>query len=396
MMPRRKNPPERAKERRVAILVDTSLSWGRDIIRGALRQARVREGWIIGVGNPRHEEWHDGLRDADGVIARVSDSGMARVLKRTGVPVVNVSAMVVPGADFHRVATDVEAAGRLAAEYFLERGFRHFGYVSLIASDYVARQRRAFARTVRAAGSECAGLDINSPTGSAGRVVSPTNPVRWRAMDAWLRELPKPAAILVWSGGAQIVERCRHAGISVPDEVAVLSGSNDSLLCEVSGIPISAIEQPCERIGGEAVGLLDRLMRGTNVPKSPLWLPPGGVVTRRSTDTLAIHDRTLVAALRCIRESGARPVRVGDVARAAGVSRRVLERRFAIHLQSTPAEYLRRAHLDRAKSLLAETDLPVPDVAEASGFGSPEYMAQIFRRRLDVTPLRYRRQIRGR
>lgn len=376
----------------MAILVDTSLSWGRDIIQGALRQARVREGWIIEVGNPLRGEWRDVLRGVDGVIARVSDGEMSRMLKRSGLPVVNVSAMVVPGADFHRVATDVEAAGRLAAEYFLERGFLHFGYVSLTASDYIARQRRAFVRAIRSAGSACVELEIDSPSGNAGRL----DAVRGKALDGWLRTLPKPAAILVWSGGSQIVEGCRRVGIPVPEEVAVLSGTNDSLLCEVSGIPISAIEQPCERIGGEAVRLLEKLMLGKPVPKTPLWLPPGGVVTRRSTDTLAVNDGALVAALRYIRESGGRPVQVGDVARAAGVSRRVLERRFAMHLQATPADHLRRAHLERAKLLLAETDLPMPEVAEAAGFGSPEYMAQTFRSRLKISPLRYRRQIRGR
>jgi LacI family transcriptional regulator len=65
-------------------------------------------------------------------------------------------------------------------------------------------------------------------------------------------------------------------------------------------------------------------------------------------------------------------------------------------LHRTPAGEIRRVHLDRAKRLLAETDLSIPDVAEAAGYGSPEYLAGIFRAELDTTPLKYRKEIRGR
>jgi LacI family transcriptional regulator len=65
-------------------------------------------------------------------------------------------------------------------------------------------------------------------------------------------------------------------------------------------------------------------------------------------------------------------------------------------LNRTPASEIRRVHLERAKRLLEETDLPIPDVAEAAGYGSPEYMAGIFRSELQTTPLKYRKQIRGR
>jgi LacI family transcriptional regulator len=392
MKTRRNHAAKRRKDRRVAILIDPSSSWGRDIIRGAVRQARTREGWLIKVENPTRGLSPDCLREVDGVIARVSDAALARFCRQSGRPVVNVSAINLPKATFARVATDVEAAGRMAVAYFRERGFRHFAYLSQIGRDYVSRQRRAFAAAVQAAGCRCEELGLASPEDSpelSGRAEE-------RRLREWLKGLPKPVALFLWSGGRQIVDCCLDAGLSVPEEIAILSGSNDSLLCEVANIPISAIQQPCERIGREAVGVLENLMNGRSTPRSPCWLPPERVVTRQSTDTLAVSDRALVAALQFIRQSAGRPTQVGDVVARSGVSRRELERRFARHFQSTPAEFLRRAHLDRARSLLAETDLSIPDIAQASGFGSPEYMAQIFRARLQTSPLRYRREVRGR
>jgi LacI family transcriptional regulator len=125
-------------------------------------------------------------------------------------------------------------------------------------------------------------------------------------------------------------------------------------------------------------------------------LKPLSIISRRSTDTLAIKDRALARALSFIRDSAARRIEVKDVAQQSGVSRRALEQRFMQVLQRTPASEIRRVHLERAKRLLEETDLSIPDVAEAAGYGSPEYMAGIFRNEVSTTPLKYRKQVRGR
>jgi LacI family transcriptional regulator len=177
--------------------------------------------------------------------------------------------------------------------------------------------------------------------------------------------------------------------------VALLSGSDDDLLCEVSFVPISAVLVAAEQIGYRAAQVLDWLMRGRPAPKQPALIPPLGIVTRQSTDTLAIRDRALVAAVSFIRENAAKPVQVNDVAQHAGVSRRVLERRFMQVLERTVAEEIRRVHFELAKKLLVETDLAIPEVADAAGFGTPEYFAYVFKRELGQTPLKYRKQIRG-
>ncbi len=64
-------------------------------------------------------------------------------------------------------------------------------------------------------------------------------------------------------------------------------------------------------------------------------------------------------------------------------------------LKRSPAEYIRRARLDRARLLLMKTDLSIAQVAESSGFGSPEYLAQILRQDTGLSPLRYRQKLRG-
>lgn len=63
---------------------------------------------------------------------------------------------------------------------------------------------------------------------------------------------------------------------------------NDAVFCDLSEPPLSSIDQDLERIGYEAAALLERLMRGDSPPAEPVFVPPRAVVTRRSTDAIAI------------------------------------------------------------------------------------------------------------
>jgi LacI family transcriptional regulator len=104
----------------------------------------------------------------------------------------------------------------------------------------------------------------------------------------------------------------------------------------------------------------------------------------------------VVKALSFLRQNPAVQLRVEEVARHAGISRRVLERRFVELLNRTPADEIRRVHLERARQLLVETDMPLSQVAEMAGFASQAYFSDLFRRQLGVTPNQYRRKNRVR
>ena len=164
------------------------------------------------------------------------------------------------------------------------------------------------------------------------------------------------------------------------------------MLCEATQIPISGVRAAADTIGYQAAKLLEGLMKGKKPPKQPHFIAPLSIVSRQSTDTLAVRDPALVKALSYIRQQATLPVRVSDVAKRAGVSRRGLERKFLEILQRTPAEELRRFQLDRARHLIAETNLAMPEIAEKSGFGSQAYLAAIFRKHFNQTPRQFRRE----
>jgi LacI family transcriptional regulator len=196
--------------------------------------------------------------------------------------------------------------------------------------------------------------------------------------------------------GREVLYACRALGLLVPEQVAVMGGDEDSLLCETCNPPLSGVALTSERIGYEAAALLDRLLHGEARPAEPTLIEPTRVVVRQSTDTLAITDPDLAQAIAFIRVHAATAIRVSDVLRAVAVSRSWLERRFQESLGRSPAEEIRRVRLDRAKQLLAETEMPVPQVAVAAGFGSREYLAYAFKQVTGLTPREFRHRVRGR
>jgi LacI family transcriptional regulator len=378
--------------RRVAVLVDTSTTWGRAVLRGvnaySLKQPHRWEIFVEARGTEEHLRVPIGWQGR-GIIARVSTPEMARELNAQKLPVVNVSAINIPGAKFPRVATDHLASAKLAAEYFLQRGFKHFAYFGLIGLDYIKAHREMFAETVKASGGDFTWLAVKPMAGT-----EPDWRLDLKSMGEWLAKQPRPLAVLCWnaSSAREIVFACHEVGLLVPEEVAVLSQANDEALCETSLVPISGVNVSGAGIGFQAAAQLDRMMDGKKTSVRPILIAPTSVVTRQSTDTLAVGDAALVKALSYLRSQPGRNLRVSELALQAGVSRRLLERKFLEVLHRTPAEEIRRQHLEHARRLLVETTLPLTQVAELAGFSSQVYFTDVFRRHFAVTPLRYRRE----
>lgn len=377
---------------RVAVLVDTSTSWGRDVIAGVHRYSRANADWQLFV-EPRGTEqrrWLPKNWKGDGVIARVGFSDLAKSLKSLKLPVVNVSGIVLPNVDFPRVVSDQVAAAEMAAEYLLGRGFKHFAYFSLLGLEYVREHKQAFGDALRRSGHGCEVYAVLPQLGA-----EPDWNLDMERLGKWLLDLPKPVAVFTWnsSSAREIVYACMQVGLVIPEEVAVLSGSDDELFCEVSPVAISAIRLGTERIGYRAAEELDKLMKQPLASSNAeVLIAPEGVKSRRSTDTLAIEDRAMVRAMRFIRENPSRAIQVDDVARQAGLCRRALELRFQQYLGRSPAAEIRKVRVDRAIELLQSTELSVAVIAELCGFSSPEYMASVFRKLRSCSPLEFRKQ----
>ncbi|RMH00903.1 MAG: helix-turn-helix domain-containing protein [Planctomycetota bacterium] len=383
--PRRRRP-------RVALIVETSLGSGRDILRGIARFLHERRIWSI-----YHEvrSLEDGFPPAladwmgDGIIARIPTREIGERIKRAGLPTVDVLGMV-PELGLPIVHVDDEAVAGLAAEHLLSRGFRSFGFVGYGGVNWSRNRREAFSTIVRRSGARCEVLEDMSRHPA----------VNWEEqldrLVQFVAGLPKPAGIMLASDqlGPAVLEACRRVPVKVPDEVAVIGVDDDDPLCAVSDPPLSSVRPDHFRVGYQAASLLDRMLNGEAPPAEPILVPPIGVTTRLSTEVLALEDRVVAEALRFIRENSCNGIKVDDVVAETGVSRSVLQRRFRDQLGRTIHDEILRIRIDAAKSMLADTDLPIAEIAERCGFRHQEYLGAVFRRKLRTTPARFRRSVR--
>jgi LacI family transcriptional regulator len=165
---------------------------------------------------------------------------------------------------------------------------------------------------------------------------------------------------------------------------------DDPTLCEFCRPTLSSVSRNSWRLGFETAAMLDQLMDGK--PRPPdVVLPSDGVVARQSTDTIAVDDPYLAAAVHFIHDHLSESFGVERVVEGSSISRRQLETRFHDILGCTPHEYLSRRRVERAKQLLlAPGRIKFHNVVKACGFSSVDRMRLIFQRVTGITPLEYR------
>ncbi|MCF7668793.1 MAG: XylR family transcriptional regulator, partial [Verrucomicrobia bacterium] len=282
--------PAFRRRKHVALLVETSLESGRDILRGIARYAREEQRWVL-FHEPRslEESIPQWLRkwDGDGVIARVQNAGIAEAIREAGIHAVDVLG-VVSNTGIPLVHVDDREIARMASEHLVERGFNYFGYFGINDENWSVRRKEFFENHL----SELGYKVMMFETPRHRKKSDSWEQYRNRIID-WIMRLPKPVGVMVCSDqrGMDLLEACRQAGVAVPDEVAVIGVDNDEVLCEIAYPPLSSIWPAHNQVGYEAAALLERLMNGESRPSRPILISPSGVVTRRSTDVLAVEDR---------------------------------------------------------------------------------------------------------
>jgi LacI family transcriptional regulator len=387
--------PDRVKH--VALIMDYAMSPRRRLIRGLARYVQEHEPWAIYLTPAGVEKsltnWLKNW-DGDGVIVYANDPD-ATALLESKLPVVDLFGKLVSD-NLPLVQADDQAIGRLGAEHLLERGFQRFGFWEYTHPDteWSIKRRIGFENAVIKAGFTCNVYQSAFPKPGSG------GPETWerqqRDLIHWLTRLPKPAGVMSSTdlSGQQLLEACLRARVHVPEEIAVVGADNDELVCRIAIPPLSSVIINDEQRGYEAAALLDRLMAGESAPTRPLLIEPVGVVTRASTDIMAIDDPAVAQAMRFLREHASEDIGVDDVARAVAVSRTVLVRRFRRLVGRSIHQEIIRQRLNHAIQLLGDTRLELKVIARKAGFGSQAYMNAVFQEKLGKTPGSFRNHLR--
>jgi LacI family transcriptional regulator len=386
-----------ANRPRVALLVESSRAYGRGIMAGVAKYVREHEAWSIFYQelSLRDETpaWFKNWK-GEGVITRLENNNIVGLVQRLRVPVVYLR-KVKDTAGMPTILTDNAASGEMCFEHFKERGFRHFAFCGFNGADYSDERLEGFVRSVEKARLQCQVFKDAYPSGKVKTAGYEIEGLKDDAAVArWIKQLPKPAGVMACNDvrGQQVLNTCRALGVIVPDDVAVIGVDNDEVLCSLSDPPLSSVVPDTERIGYETAALLTRMMRGEKPSPKQIFIRPKRVVTRRSTEVLAVEDRQIAAVTRFIREHACEGIDVSDVLRAVPMSRSTLDRRFITLMNCSPKDEILRVRLNRAKQLLTETDFPLPIIAEKIGLEHAEYLSRIFKKRVGMTPSEFRAQ----
>lgn len=370
-----------ASYRNVLLALQIETAFDRTAFTGIAAQAHAHGNVLLHLKS-RHDPFADAVlrHHADGLIISTDYADVVEEAYATGKPIVNIANFPAAHQKACLVGTDDEEIGRMIAEHFLSRGFKHFAAFADLRQTYFERRWLAFADAIISAGYPC-------PLGPSVPADAAEN--RWEAhAGKWLTSLNKPLALMTPFDGyaREAVIACKAVGLRVPEDVSIIGVDNDEMMCMTVWPQLSSVATQGDRIGYEAMDLLLQLMSGAAKPEKPLLIKPSGIVVRGSSSDTAVEDPEVAAAVRFIRANAHRPIHVGHVVEHVAVSRRTLERRFTQSLGRNIGEEIRRAHVERARKLLIETDLPLTEVARRSGVIRQQQLSRLIREETGHTP----------
>ena len=354
---------------KILIVLPTVKFLHRQILEGVLAYAREHGPWQFHlVTGDRFEQ---GLRHSSrwgftGAIVLTDDKKRVKSILDRGVPTVllNAPATKNPHERTCLVRRNQEDVGKTAAEYFIDRGFSSFAFVAdAQPATWEERRLKGFKGRLAHAGYSCSTYAAFADDGRQDFDVETDR------LCQWISGLPPGTGVYVVrdNRALQVLGACMDAGIRVPHDIAVLGTDNDEALCESATPSLSSIALDGMHTGTLCAHLLEALMLGIKTePIVDLAMPR--VITRASTDTLALADPVLAKVLGHVRANLAQPVKIRELAATFGYSRRTLEMKAQKEIGRTLKDEINRIRLNEAIRLLSNTSLSVQAVAEQCGF----------------------------
>ncbi len=328
---------------------------------------------------PKSEPW-----DVDGLIVYLATRSDYEHIEKMALPTVNIGS-AFDDLSILTVRPDNYSIGTAAAEHLISGGLAAFGCVSLAGHAGAAARVRGFGDAI---GKSASARKLVGVLELQGRSPSQEHITQ---VEKFLPQLPRPAGLFVFNDRfAQVVlEAARRCGVRIPDELALVSVDNDDLLCNLSNPQLSSVDSAADHVGFQAAAMLHDMMLGKKPPKGPVLVPHRGVITRRSSDMLAIDDPIVAKALKYIREESPDRLSLDHILATADISRRTLERRFAESLGHSVYDEIRNRRMQHAKYLLSHTKLPMTRIGRACGFCHLSHFSNAFAQAVGMRPLKY-------
>jgi LacI family transcriptional regulator len=371
-----------------------ALGWYDYRLHLGIERYAQEHGWSLSTNLARERVIPWGW-DGDGILAWLgAGDDLARFVRAASKPTVDFS-LRRPRFRCARVLEDNPHAAQLAAEHLLSRGLKNFAYYSDTANWAYDERGSAFVSAVKMEGHPCLWLrrhmskDFRTGRGEwQGRL-------KWLARS--LKQLALPVGVLAANDqhALEVLEACELAGISVPEQAALVGVGNYLLAAEAMHIPISSVDTNLEVLGYRGASALHDLMSGGGIPAQPVRIPAKALIARKSSDLLAINHPNVARALRFIWEHAHEPIGVDDAVRVAAMSRRGLHVAFFREVGRTLGDEIRRVRMESARRMLMDSQEKVETVALSCGYQSLNSFCVAFKQATGISPARFRKAHNG-
>ena len=385
---------------RIIFLTDFSEAYARGLLLGIARYAHdTGQAWSLcrlplsirdKFGIEAVIDWALRMR-ADAVIGQFYNTDNVELFARNGI--------ITIAQDFKARFTTIPnitgphfLAGKMGAEYFAKKGFRHFAFYGTRDVVWSDERMQGFRETVRAA----------NPSFTFSALCKNTQNALWdydtNQLVTWLQSLPKPVAIMACDDNHayHITEACQQGEgggrLRIPDDIAVLGVDNDETICRLSSPNLSSLNQNIEQGGYDVAQLIDRILRDPATPREDVMVQPTHIVTRQSTDIYANNDQHIAEVLKYIHENISQKITVDELVELVPLSRRLLETRFKRSMGTSIYDYILQTRIEKVAQLLCE-GMSVSEAAIELGFSDIKNLSRMFRQQRGMTPSEYRREI---
>jgi LacI family transcriptional regulator len=380
---------------KIILLSDFSEEYNKNLLRGITRYSKDHGPWTFCKMPTYYRETIgiDGILkwakdwEADGIIGQFYNDEEVEKFTRANIPVI-AQDFKERFTSIPNITGDYQATGRMGADYFLKKGFKHFAFYGFSSIVWSRERAEGFEERIHEAG-----FDVHYYEHKDARSID-----LWyykpSALSDWLLSLPKPIALMTCDDnqGHHVTEAARHAGIRIPDEVAVLGVDNDEMVCDLSDPPLSSIELDSEKSGYEAARLMEQMIEEKRCNAPDIIVKPTQVVTRHSTDIFASKDKYIVSALKYIHGNLDKNLKVDQVLKEVPLSRRSLEKRFIMTTGYPVYEYIYNQRIEKFTQKLLETDMTIFEIALDLGLSDSKNIARQFKQIKGLTPMEYRKK----
>ena len=382
---------------KVAFIVPDICYQTRRILKGIHRYMMTNTNWHLRLAcRIPPNRIIDTLSEAEvnGAFVSIRSKNIDRKLLNIGLPCIAVTCLKIPH-NMPYITSNSFDAGKVIAEYFLERGYHNFAYFSPSNIFWSEPRKNGFCQRIVEAGYS---VNVYKPK------VSGKTKLSWQEIGQawikgteepvnWLKSLPKPIGLMVCDDGVgyDLIEVAGEAGIRIPEEISVMSVDNNDILCDSARPPLSSVETNFEQAGYEAAELLNAAMTSQkDLSNKPILGRVSRVVIRQSSDVLAINDSQVAAALHFIHKNFNSPIQVSDVVKITYLSRRALEKKFKKLIKRSILEEIMRVRIEHIVELLLKSHLSIDQIASSSTFNSTSHLIRTFKKHKGVPPRTFR------